>query len=764
MSVRYGVLCVLLCVTSPVFSAEREPRHSDGGVNRLAPQFIAGLLVYPDRPISQDFADKIPLSEELAGTKLIKVRSDRNGRIQVLSETGLLQVESGKLATDRHYRPMVDMKIKDLDTSDNQFVYLTDKVVFSNAWAGRFFVPHQMPQAKLFKMAGDFDFLVAAENSIAYFRQGSEPRHSDGGVNRLAPQFIAGSRQQMNQIQIKQVFFDREHKRFLLLSDHQLDSFSPGEEVATVFKGRNLNCLELTGDGRVLLGTTDGYIELDAESFRHEAAPQTKLPWTDIRCIKQIDDKIWFGTAKGAFALHDDGQIDYYASKRWLVDDNVVDICEGPDGSVLILSENGLSIIHFKMMTLQEKAAHFDRLTRQRHIRYGLNSIFVMDKPGDLSTGTLVDEDNDGLWTAMYLAGELFRYAVTKSDQALQNCYESFEAMERLEQINPLDGFPARSFERSGYQMADKPRWHSSEDGNWTWKGTTSSDEIVGHFFAYTIFAEIVPDEKWRQRAISLMDRIMSHIVRNNLYLIDYDGKPTLWGKWNPDYVNRFPREVGDRRLNSVEIISFLQAAYHFTGKQIYKDKALQLLQKHGYLENIMIPVTKLARVPGIDLTTEWNHSDDELAFLSYWNLYKYAFSDDLREKYRQTIKGHWQIERPEKNPLWNFIYAGTAAADGSTALTAGFDLDESIWTLKEFPLDTIGWTIKNSHRKDLDFLDLNFRQQTTQKVLPADERPMSKHNNNAFRLDGGDDGRQEYSGDIFLLPYWMARFLKKIQ
>jgi hypothetical protein len=716
--------------------------------------------LYVEHPFLQDYTEKIPLSEELAGARLIKVRSDRNGRIQVLSEAGLLQVHNGKLAADRRYRSMLDMRIKDLDTFGNQFVYLTDKVVFSNAWAGRFSLPHQMPQAKIFKTAGDFDFLVAAEDSIAYFQQGR-----------------ATFRQQMNQIQIKQLFFDRERERFLLLSDRQLDVCSPGKEVATVFKGQNLSCLELTSDGHVVVGTTDGYIELDAGAFAQQSAAQRRLPWTDIRCIKQIGqppplllssarktqgrvgaagDKIWFGTPKGAFALHADGQVDYYASKRWLVDDNVVDICQGPNGSVLILSEQGLSTIHFKMMTLQEKAAHFDRLTRQRHIRYGLNSAFVMDKPGDLSTGTLVDEDNDGLWTGTYLAGELFRYAVTKSQEALQNCYESFEAMERLEQINPLDGFPARSFERTGYQVADKPRWHTSNDGSWAWKGTTSSDEIAGHFFAYTIFAEIIPDQKWRQRAISLMDRIMSHIVRNDLYLIDYDGKPTLWGKWNPDYVNQFPRQVGDRRLNSIEIISFLQAAYHFTGKQIYKDKALQLLQKHGYLENIMTSVTKLAHVPGIDLTTEWNHSDDELAFLSYWNLYKYAFSQELREKYRQAIKDHWQIERPEKNPLWNFIYAATGAAD--------FDLDENIRTLQEFPLDTIGWTIKNSHRKDLDFLDLNFRQQTTQEVLPGDERPMSKYNNNAFQLDGGDDGRQEYSGDIFLLPYWMGRYLKRIQ
>jgi hypothetical protein len=403
-------------------------------------------------------------------------------------------------------------------------------------------------------------------------------------------------------------------------------------------------------------------------------------------------------------------------------------------------------------MTLQAKAEHFDKLTRKRHIRYGLNSAFVMSSPGDLSTGALVDQDNDGLWTAMYLAGELFRYAVTKSDRALHNCYESFEAMERLTEITPMEGFPARSFERAGYHVADKSRWHRCPDGRWVWKGTTSSDEIVGHFFAYTVFAEIIPDKAWRQRAIRLMDSIMDHIVRNNWYLIDYDDKPTQWGRWHPEYVNQFPQQVGDRRLNSVEIISFLQAAYHFTGKDIYKQKGFELLDDHGYLDNIMIPVTRIGRVPGIDLTTEWNHSDDELAFLSYWNLYRYAFNDRLRAQFQKTIKNHWQIERPEKNPLWNFVYAATGPDS--------FDLQEAIWTLREFPLDTISWTVHSSHRKDLVYLDANFRHQTTKTVLPPDERPMGKHNRNSFQLDGGNAGRREFSGDIYLLPYWMGRYL----
>jgi hypothetical protein len=596
-----------------------------------------------DRPFIQDYSEQVPPAPEVADAKLLKVREDRNGRLLVLSDKGLLQIHTGMLRPDRQYRPLADMQIKDVEVRDGQFVYLADKYILSNASAGR-----------------------------------------------------------------------------------------------------------------LLVEAAEGRTQIDPNPPEPQVVNPEKLPCNDVTCRRIIGDVIWFGTPKGAFSRRPDGRIDYYASRRWLLDDAVVDLWPAQDGSILALSQRGLNIIHFRKMTLAEKAEHFERLTRQRHIRFGFNSAFEMTTPGNLSTGTLVDQDNDGLWTAMYLAGELFRYAVTKSDDALRNCYESFEAMERLSEITGIEGFPARSFERAGYQVADKQHWHNTPDGQWSWKGTTSSDEIVGHFFAYAIFAEIAPDHAWKKRAVALIDAIMDHIVRHNWYLVDYDGKPTLWGRWNPEYVNQFPRQVGDRRLNSVEIIAFLQTAYHFTGKELYRQKAFELIERHGYLDNIMIPLSELGRVPGIDLTTEWNHSDDELAFLSYWNLYRYAFTPELQDKYREAIRDHWQIERPERNPLWDFLYAATGADD--------FDLVESIWTLQQFPLDTISWTVQNSQRKDLDLLGANFREQTTKVVLPPDERPMSKFNGNAFRLDGGDGGREEYSGDIYLLPYWLGRYLRVIR
>ena len=153
---------------------------------------------------------------------------------------------------------------------------------------------------------------------------------------------------------------------------------------------------------------------------------------------------------------------------------------------------------------------------------------------------------------------------------------------------------------------------------------------------------------------------------------------------------------------------------------------------------------------------SEWNHSDDLLAFVNYWTLYKYAFTDELRALYANAIADHWTIERVERCPLWNFIYAITGAPQ--------YDVDGALWTLRRFPLDLISWNVVNSSRADLTRVPDNFRHQQSGQLLPPDERPLMRWNGNPFILDGGDGGRTELAGDEFLLPYWMGRYLGIIQ
>ena len=116
---------------------------------------------------------------------------------------------------------------------------------------------------------------------------------------------------------------------------------------------------------------------------------------------------------------------------------------------------------------------------------------------------------------------------ITKSEDAYQNSLESFDAMEQLFEINNVPRFPSRSYERYGYFKSDKDRWRDDKDDIWSWKDTTSSDEIIGHNIAFCLITELIEDAVIKNSAIKLIKKITDHIIDNNLYLIDSDGKPT---------------------------------------------------------------------------------------------------------------------------------------------------------------------------------------------------------------------------------------------
>ena len=89
------------------------------------------------------------------------------------------------------------------------------------------------------------------------------------------------------------------------------------------------------------------------------------------------------------------------------------------------------------------------------------------------------------------------------------------------------------------------------------------------------------------------------------------------------------------------------------------------------------------------------------------------------------------------------------------------FDLEQSVGFLKSYPLDLRNWAVQNSQRNDLKMLPANFRGQTTSELLPLGEIPLYRHNGQIFRLDSEGDGKSLISaGDVWLLPYWMGRYL----
>lgn len=720
--------------------------------------FLTGVLlnvsaqqpVHRDTPFEQEYSIKYHWKQ--AGAQLLNAAADRNGKIQVVASSGLIHPSGGQflfpgeLITDNTYRFMKDKSIKSVISYKDQLVYLSDKVVFSNAWAGKPYTEHGLKNAKLLAGGADFQFLI-----------------SDGKNLHLVDDSKILWKGSLKSDEVIAIRYQSNANAFWILGKSTLSVFSPTtQKLNEVFKSKGFTAFDVnTYTNEVIIGTNDGYISFNISTGEQNGEINKKLPWTEITAVTQIGEKTWFGTTRGAFALRKDGKFDYYNGKRWILDNHVTGIYAGSDESVLLLTPAGLTHLVFHKWTLYDKAMFYDKQVRSRHIRNGFNSTLVNLKDGNVNTGYLADSDNDGLWTSMYLGGEAFRYAVTRDPEALENCRESLDAMERLYSINPVPGFPARSFERTGHinELSDPERWQRSAHPDWDWKATTSSDEAIGHIFVFGVLAELIDDEDIRSRSITLIDTLMDHIVRNDLYLVDYDGKPTQWGRWHPEYVNGFPTSVGDRKLNSSNIVAMLQTAYHFTKKEKYKEKAFELMLKEGYFENLMRPMSEIGRADNADdlaklLSDGWNHSDDEMYFLGYWGLYRYAFNDTLRAHYKEAIIDHWEAERPEKEGLWNLFTALTG--------TSEFDLKEAIWYLQEHPMDMVNWRIENSHRKDIELIAPNFRKQTTKEVLPPDERQIQRHNANMFTLDRKhSDGTSENSaGDIWLLPYWLGRYL----
>ena len=707
--------------------------------------------VYQDSPYLQEYCIRYYVKSD--GLKLMKAGCDRNGDIKIMTSDGLYKPYEGQflypgtLEKDHSYRPVEKKKLTDMLVFKDQFIYLDDQTVFSNSWAGKLFDKHALAGAKLFEAGDDFNFLVSDGKNICLL--------NGAGISWKSA---------FPDMKILSVRYDSSRKIYWLLGSKQLCSLDPvKKELKSIFNAENMTCFDLSKDRKtIFIGTTSGYIRLDAKTLKQDGVLVQRTPCNNITALREVNGQMWFGSSEGAFQLRTDGKYNFYNGERWLPGNLVVDFARGENGSVLILTDKGLTELVYKNWTLADKAEYYGKQVRLRHIRNGFNSSYDGMEKGNLSSGRLSDSDNDGLWTSMYLAGEIFRYAVTKSEDALQNCRESLDAMERLYSINGLKGFPSRSFERSGWMkhLSDPDRWKNSPDTEWDWKATTSSDEAIGHIFVYGAMAELISDPDLKNRAIHLIDIMMDHIVRNDMYLIDYDGKPTTWGKWNPAYVNARPKNVGDRKINSSNIVSMLQTAYHFTHKEIYKQKAFELMNKYGYYDNLMWKMANISQAdPSADqlsreLSEDWNHSDDEMYFLGYWGLYRYAFNDTLKAKFKDAIIDHWQIERPEKEGAWNIFTALTG--------TSNFDLNEAAWWLREYPMDLIDWVIVNSNRKDIDPIAPNFRKQTLKEVLAPDERPVSRHNANMFNLDRkqGNGTSESGAGDIWLLPYWMGRYL----
>ena len=174
--------------------------------------------------------------------------------------------------------------------------------------------------------------------------------------------------------------------------------------------------------------------------------------------------------------------------------------------------------------------------------RHGLTSGCTLSAFGDTPTCTPEANETDGLWTALLLAAEAFRAAVTGAPDAIASATTFFQGMQLLNNITGIPGLMARTVLSPTEAHPGGDYWYNATvpgfEG-WVWQGNTSSDDVTGHMFGLPIFANVLGGTVADATiAAKLVGEIATYIAEHDYFLIDINGLRTKWGVWNPAFMN----------------------------------------------------------------------------------------------------------------------------------------------------------------------------------------------------------------------------------
>jgi hypothetical protein len=550
----------------------------------------------------------------------------------------------------------------------------------------------------------------------------------------------------------------------------------------------DVRALALTSDAKqVLAATAGGLAKIDATSGAATLVLPGKdgLPNGDLHAVAELSGEVLTGHGIGATAMTS-AHKDHYHSLRFIPDEAVTAVALGAGNSRWIATKKGVSRIDVEQQTLSAKAA----LLEKQNPRFWRMDGFVSSDinfadPYDMTADPQrSDEDNDGLWTEVQVAAWCLAYAETKDEAYYQSARKAMDTMFLLFDV-PGDSFEAKGMKRGFISRslvrddeaalfadkAAKSNWHQQKHGSHTyyWKDDTSSDEYAGHFFGIPLFYDLCAKSEAEKKDIR--DRVassMTYVIDGGDKLIDLDGQPTTFGRWDNLAVavdgdlgaclasgkeNCASSYGGGGWLNSIEILGHLLAAWHITGDAKYYDEYERLAITERYGD--MVPLTDHT----LTVTSRHaaNHSDHELASLSYFTLLRYEPNADRRAKWQKSLLDFYGYEKEERNALELGVIA-SAVADGDFAAGAG--------TLREFPLDFRQWKYDNAHRKDVtvDADKDRFDSPQFTTVLPYDEIRIAKWNSNPYEVQGGGNGKSVQAPWPYLLPYWMFRHFKALK
>ena len=473
------------------------------------------------------------------------------------------------------------------------------------------------------------------------------------------------------------------------------------------------------------------------------------LPYEDVTCLTPgFDGDLWIGTSRGAIRKVEE-QFQFFGARHWLPGDAVRDIAVG-DHVVYIATDGGLGIIRYEPWTLAKKAAYYERELEE----WGFKRLGFVHKlfwAGDKEGWWREISDNDGGNTALYLAAMSYKYGATGDEGARAEALEAFRAMTWLDDITTKPGFFARAVwsvkgdkgERATRGSGPLPaKWYPTPDGLWFWKGDTSSDEVNGHYYSVCLFHDLAAKGREKERAKRHIGNITSHIIDNGWVLRDMDGKPTRWGRWDPEYLLR-PYGFESRGLNGLEAQTYVHAAFALTGDPKYEAGLQQLLKWRYHTYTVR---QKMTFPP--DSIVPW---DDELGFWCYHTILRYVRDPELKSLYRRSLERSWEVQRMHQVPFFNWTYGALTGND--------CEAPQAVQHLREWSLDLVNHNYHNSHRSDLSPQRGYVAYAGGVRAISPRESEAKWGSRHALQYDGGEGSHGVTPPIGWLADYWMGRY-----
>ena len=341
------------------------------------------------------------------------------------------------------------------------------------------------------------------------------------------------------------------------------------------------------------------------------------------------------------------------------------------------------------------------------------------------------------IWTGHYLAAESFRYAVTRSADALTNARRALDGLTTLLDVTSpaMPGLLARfAIPESSPWAADILRDEGGKHGDyttlyngetWHWLGNTSRDQYTGAFFGLANAYDLIDDPAVRDQVRANISRMLDYLVAHGWNVQMPDGSYSTTFLQRPD-----------------QQLAFLQIGRHVDPAR-WEAAYIAFRAAHG--ASVGLPWQTECLDP---------HGSYYKFNLDYANAYHLVRLEEPASPYRATYQAAYQVLRgctaKHQNAHFNMVDRALAGPsnprDRQTVKFLGLWLQRP---RRDFYRDLRG-TYPSCVEED-----------RACDVIPIPERVNTDFlwQRSPFLLYGGGQGKIETAGIDYILPYWMARY-----